>query len=284
MTIVTGQNAEAGDFINESERSVDPTDDEGKVPKLEADGKLSNEFTKSVIRIQYDLADSPATWVKKDGLKYIQVEAWGGGGNGGSRDESSARVSGGGGGGYTKKIIEAGDLGETETVTVGGAATNSTFGSLVTGYRGGNGTASGSETVSGGGGGGQLGAGSNGSTSIAAAGGSPGFPSSGYGVKLADGVLPELPIRHGTFGGGGGSNGSNNGGNSVYGGGGGGGGANGSLGGESVYGGNGGNGAAGSAAQNGQVPGGGGGGCDLVGGVGSAGAGGAGRVIVTEFY
>ena len=65
---------------------------------------------------------SSATWTKLAGLKYIEVEViGGGGGGGGSIDTDSAPTYGVGGGssGYAKKIIQASDLGSSETVTIG---------------------------------------------------------------------------------------------------------------------------------------------------------------------
>lgn len=44
MSITTGQNADAADFINESERDAVPANDNGRVPKLEGDAKLSPVF------------------------------------------------------------------------------------------------------------------------------------------------------------------------------------------------------------------------------------------------
>jgi len=44
MPITTGQNAEASDFINQSERDATPSNDAGRVPKLESNGKLHPVF------------------------------------------------------------------------------------------------------------------------------------------------------------------------------------------------------------------------------------------------
>lgn len=45
MAITPGADIEAEDFINESEADPTPSNDAGKVPKLEADGKISRRFT-----------------------------------------------------------------------------------------------------------------------------------------------------------------------------------------------------------------------------------------------
>jgi len=44
MPISAGQNGVASDFINESEKNATPANDEGRVPKLEDDGKISDVF------------------------------------------------------------------------------------------------------------------------------------------------------------------------------------------------------------------------------------------------
>lgn len=80
---------------------------------------------------QYYLnSGSPHTWTKPTGLKFVVVEVQGGGGGGGGTPATSASTwsagGGGGGGAYARKKILAGDLGATETVTVGaGGASNS---------------------------------------------------------------------------------------------------------------------------------------------------------------
>lgn len=74
---------------------------------------------------KYVAADSPATWTKPSGLKYVvvEVQAPGGGGGGDDFDDTNAIGSSGGGGGYSKKLIAASALGSSETVTVGAAGT-----------------------------------------------------------------------------------------------------------------------------------------------------------------
>lgn len=234
-------------------------------------------FSARTIRYQYDLAGSPFTWTKQTGLKYVIVEAWGGGGAGGS---GTVSTSGGGGGGYTKKRIEALALGATETVTVGGSATNSTFGALVTGYRGGNGggRSGGGSGIGGGGGGGVLGIGGDGGNAQNGGAGLPGFPTAGF--CPFDTSIQPFTIQKGGIDGGGAGAGSVSGnfaGGSLNGGAGGGSDGN-TAGGVSAYGGNGGTGSAGTGSA-GVAPGGGGGGGNTQGG-----AGGAGRIIVTEYY
>jgi hypothetical protein len=77
----------------------------------------------------YEVGDSPATWTKPTGLKYVVVKVQGGGG-------TSASDAGGGGGGYSEKLIAAASLGATETVTIGAAAGNSSFGTHAVGNAG----------------------------------------------------------------------------------------------------------------------------------------------------
>jgi hypothetical protein len=78
-------------------------------------------FTTPVVRT-YLTAASPATWTKPAGLKYVIVEVQAGGGNG-------EETAGGGSGGYAKKLISNSSLGSTETITIGAAEGNSSFGS-----------------------------------------------------------------------------------------------------------------------------------------------------------
>lgn len=131
MAIITGENANADDFINESERSVDPTDDEGKVVKLEADGKIDGAFLRTPQILTFT---SSGTWTKDAGLKYVIVEVQGAGGRGDS-------CGGGGSGAYSRKTILASALGATESITIGAASVgsgNTSFGTHVTCGNGGN--------------------------------------------------------------------------------------------------------------------------------------------------
>lgn len=271
--------------------------DANKLIKSNASGLLDATFTVAPITRTYNLADSPATWTKLAGLKYIEVQAWGGGGSGGCiNGDGSSTATGGGGGAYNSKIIHAASLGATETVTIGagGASKNtnsagdaggtSSFGSHLLAYGGGGGNASTSNaTMQGGGGGGQLSAGASGASG--GTGGSPGFPSSGNSSNTV------LIGNSGFYGGGAGAAtdigtlNPTSAGSSYMGGAGGGSCISGSPngGGASAYGGNGGSAATSTAAVAGSVPGGGGGGKAGI-DTASSGAGGAGRVIVTEYY
>lgn len=253
--------------------------DSGKGVKLNASGVLDPSFGLSKT-IQYDLADSPATWTKPTNLVAIKVQLWAGGGSGGS-STTTVNSNGGGGGACVEATFLEGVLGATETVTIGaggaavsgGAGTgnvggNSTFGSLVTSYGGGGGTGT---TGDGPGGGGIFSVGS-GTTGGSPLGGTVGLASTFGGGGGSGGAS--------VYGGGGGGTGAGGGGASVYGGAGGGGGNNGS-GGSSISGGDGGAGANTGTATTGSVPSGGGGGARNS---GTSGAGGAGRCIVTEYY
>jgi len=84
---------------------------------------------------------SSGTWTKDAGLKYVVVEVQAGGGTGG-QGSSNQNGASGASGGYSRKLILASELGDTETVTVGAVAGNSSFGSHVLTY--GGATASGS--------------------------------------------------------------------------------------------------------------------------------------------
>lgn len=74
---------------------------------------------------------SSDTWTKPAGLLKVEIEVVGGGANG-TTVGGDGGGAGGGAGGYSKKTIYAGDLGSTETVTVGAVAGTSSFGSHVT--------------------------------------------------------------------------------------------------------------------------------------------------------
>ncbi len=80
------------------------------------------------------LLQTTTTYSKPAGLKYVIVETIGGGGAGGTTATASRQVAGGGGGGYSKKVILAGSLGSSETVSVGtGGAWNASAGTGGTG-------------------------------------------------------------------------------------------------------------------------------------------------------
>lgn len=101
--------------------------DEGKGVKLNASGELDKTFipfTTPTVNV-YEVGDSPATWTKPAGLKYVIVEVQAGGGGGGGSTVSNRRGGGGGGGGYSKKCILDSSLGATETVTTGAGGTGS---------------------------------------------------------------------------------------------------------------------------------------------------------------
>ena len=274
--------------------------DAGKLVAIDTDGYINNDLF-TVVKIEEFSASG--TWTKDTGLKYVEVEMWGAGGSGGCAIRDGACSSGGGGGGaYYKQRFIAGDLGATETVTVGagGAAvtdtdernstqgldgTDSTFGSLF--------------TVSGGAGGSVF------SASWDADGGAG-------GDAIPDYSLGMLPFEGGAAGnggvsapgegyyggGGGGGNGPDyiqTGADAVWGGAGGGGSWASDeivLAGTSTFGGNGGNGAGNqnagttTTADDGVAPGGGGGAglIDNATGTVTSGKGGDGFIRITEFY
>lgn len=286
--------------------SATPTGSSGAVLAVTPDAlATSNYITASYITasaglvtsLTYNLADSPATWTKPAGLRYINVKIWAGGGSGGS---SNGGASGGGGGAYNEKNFIAADLSATETVTVAAGGTsstgaigkvggNTTFGSHLTAYGGGGGM-----NGDGGGGGGGIGnVGSNGS-SAGGTGGTPGgsaggssnpalgTSNSGFGGGGGGAGLDGGSAAYGGGGGGGGGNGANcPGGSSYYGGGGGAGAGQASAGGTSTFGGTGGASTAG-AGNAGVVPAGGGAGSATVGTASGAGA--AGRAVITNYY
>lgn len=209
------------------------------------------------------------TWVKPAGYAddtLVRIQGWGAGGGGASGGGVSQTAGGGGGGAYKELIMRYADIPTSVVCTIGAGGVaganggNTTFGSLLTAFRGGGGS-NGSGVDRGGGGGGEL---SGGGTGTPGAAGEIGGGTSSQGSNTASKALT-------IWGGGaGGSNGSVDGGSAVFGAAGGGARSNttsASQGGTSLYGGQGGAGVNGTGSA-GTAPGGGGGG----GATGGAGA------------
>lgn len=177
--------------------------DASKLIKTNASGLLDVTFTTSPIVRTYLNAGSPHTWTKPTGLKYVIVEVQAGGGNGAADPGGDDAGGGGGGGGYSKKLIAAASLGATETVTVGAATANSSFGTHATATAGASGV-----TTSGGAGG----VGSNGDLNIKGSDGtnydvnytSAAQPGNGGASHLGGGG--KAASAGGVYGGGGGGN------------------------------------------------------------------------------
>lgn len=103
-----------------------------------ADGFMSSTmFTKldGIGIANRQVFDASGTWTKPAGLsadQLVLIELWGGGGGG----RNSTASSGGGGGAYVRAIVTVGQLGATESVTIGAggavnaAGGNSTFAGL----------------------------------------------------------------------------------------------------------------------------------------------------------
>lgn len=267
----------------------------GKISGL----NLKAALTAEVVDIQE--FTSSGIWTKPATGARVLVQIWGAGGSGG-RAGAGNGGGGGGGGAYTEVWFNIGDLGVTETVTIGagGAAItvdetdgntggNTTFGSLLSIFGGGGGGGNTATDGAGGGGGGLNSAGISATGLTPGGGGAPlgGSPSTFGG---GDGSPVEGLPGYSVNGGGGGGFGTNapspasDGGDSQNGGGGGGGGDGDSpataIGGVSITGGNGGiGGSDANPGGDGIQPGGGGGGSET----GDSGAGADGQCIVTTF-
>jgi hypothetical protein len=117
------------DAIDESERSVDPADDEGKVVKLEEDGRLSTAFMPGRPLAVYDLTES-GTWTKPDFGSWAVLLVWGAGGGGGGyrRNTLAIRAHGGAGGAIANLIVPVPLLPDSVAYVIGegGAGGNST--------------------------------------------------------------------------------------------------------------------------------------------------------------
>lgn len=240
----------------------------------------------------YTSTTTTHTWTKPSNLLFIRVQLWGAGGSGGASGSAGHEEAGGGGGGYFERTFASSQLVSSSyevVVGTGGASvsgsgngndgTASTFGStLAIAYGGGGGGGNNSTGASGGGGGGAY------ATGTRAAGATAGVKSD---ITASDGGNLGTAITTAFSGSGGGGcadsgGGCASGGNTVWGGAGGGGAYTGGVGGggTSRYGGNGGTGSNTVSATAGSQPAGGGGGGFGV----ASGAGGAGQVIITEYF
>jgi hypothetical protein len=129
-------------IINESERSVNPADDEYKLVKLEADGRISKDFLRSPVDYQEFLTSG--TWNKPvtGSIALVEMQAPGGGGS--ARNEISAGggrmgTSGGNGGDYTAFLIPFYLLENTVSVIVGSKGIGAEIISANTAINGGDG-------------------------------------------------------------------------------------------------------------------------------------------------
>jgi hypothetical protein len=258
----------------------------GEALLLQCDG---TNFHSVILQPGYASFTASGFFFKQPGYTKYGGLLWGGGGSGGAVTDASHIATGGGGGACVPFLLDASQLGTSETVTIGAGGVavavgnsgnvggTSSLGSLVLAYGGGGGTlnAATAANVGGGGGGGWLSAGGT----AAGSGGDGGTPadSGSFGGRTTT-HDDTAAAKSSTYGGAGGSTMTSTpaqaaGGSSLYGGAGGGGTANSATvaGGTSKFGGNG-----GAAGVAGSVPGGGGGGKAAA----NSGAGGAGKLII----
>lgn len=219
--------------------------------------------------VDYQEFTSTANWNKKQGAKFVYIEAIGGGGGGANDTGGGAGSSGGSGGEFTRRLMQASDVTDSVTVTVGAGGQGRFNSSNGPGFNGGT-TSFGSYLSAIGGVGGRHNASASYFTPTPRSTSSVGVISSSAGSVM----FGALDFPNSGYGGIGGQKG----GNSLYGGAGGGGatgaGSN-SSGGSSQLAGDGGNGNASSFGQGGAgtAPGGGGGGSTQNGGGGTGGNG-----------
>lgn len=84
-TIGSDETARASDFINESERDATPSNDVGRVPKLESDGMLSHLF----LNLQPEIVSGTTLSVTTDGNTKVLCVAVGTVSNGGGTNDTA---------------------------------------------------------------------------------------------------------------------------------------------------------------------------------------------------
>lgn len=110
--IQAGKPALAEDFIEESSGATD----EGKVPKLNEEGKLDSSF--GTPNIQEFTEDG--TWIRPATGHWVYVELWGAGGSGGVHRSTNNTGIGAGGGGACSRTAST-----SEKITlISGAGSN----------------------------------------------------------------------------------------------------------------------------------------------------------------
>lgn len=155
MAISTGSDIVASDFVSTSSGAADS----GKVAKLNASGKIPNDFIEYNSDVQEFSTAGANTWTKPSMGTLALVELWAAGGSGAAAKDTTApyavAATGGGGGEYVSFLIPLILLGATETVTIGagGAAQTLSVQSTANGVAGGDTTFGSLGTAKGGNGG-----------------------------------------------------------------------------------------------------------------------------------
>jgi hypothetical protein len=139
MPIIPDNTIRADDFINESEIPTPQSDAEGKVVKLESDGKIHHSFLQ-VKPLSVQEFTSSGTWTKPSSGTLAMVEMMGAGGGGAClvRTDNLNTATGGTGGAYRRFFINLTRLNSTESVVVGTGGAGITTSSVGT-FQGNNG-------------------------------------------------------------------------------------------------------------------------------------------------
>lgn len=122
MPITIGQNGSPDDFINSSEKDATPSNDNGRVPKLETvdseDAKVHRAFLPKFLQRVFT---SSGTFTIPSGVYRVRIRLWGagGGGEGANDTDGGDQTPRGGYGGQFREAVYDVTPGDQLTVTIG---------------------------------------------------------------------------------------------------------------------------------------------------------------------